>query len=152
MNDLNLIHMNIGGQRRNLEGLIFTLSEIKNYIASIKETFLITRRKRTIPGNKIIRKNRSTGQSGRVTLKVKNDLSFSNFELNINNSRGDVEYDTRKINTKSLDELIICSYYSPKELVYEHLFKKLDNKSNNLLIIGDFNAKHINLGPKETNH
>ena len=39
---------------------------------------------------------------------------------------------------------MICSYYSPKGIDYEELFEKLDNKSNNLLIMGDFNAKNIN--------
>lgn len=37
-------------------------------------------------------------------------------------------------------------------MVFEQLFEKLDNKSNNLLIIGDFSANHINLGSEETNH
>ena len=56
------------------------------------------------------------------------------------------------MNTKNLKELIICSYYSPKGIVYEQLFEKLENKSNNLLIMGDFNAKNVNLGSEETNH
>ena len=47
---------------------------------------------------------------------------------------------------------IICSYYSPKGMVYEQLFEQLDNKSNNLLILGDFNAKYFNLGSEKTNH
>ena len=87
-----------------------------------------------------------------MALIVKDDIPFNNFKLNINNKKGNVEYVTIKINTKILDELIICSYYSSKGIVYEQLFEKLDNKSNNLLIMGDFNAKHINLGSEETNH
>ena len=34
----------------------------------------------------------------------------------------------------------------------EQLFEKLYNKSNNLIIMGDFNAKYFNLGSERTNH
>ena len=77
-----------------------------------------------------------------MALIVKDNISFNSFELNINNNKGNVEYVTIKINTKNFKKLIICSYYSPKGIVYEQLFEKLENKSNNLLIMGDFNAKH----------
>ena len=85
-----------------------------------------------------------------MALIVKDNISFDSFELNINNNKGNVEHVTIKINTKSLKELITCSYYSPKGIFYEQLL--LENKSNNLLIMGDFNAKHVNLGTEETNH
>ena len=83
---------------------------------------------------------------------VKDNISFDSFELNINNNKGNVEYVTIKTNAKNLKELIICSYYFLKGIVYEQLFEKLENISNNLLIMGDFNAKHFNLGSEETNH
>ena len=86
-----------------------------------------------------------------MALIVKH-ISFDSFQLNINNNKGNVEYVTIKIYTKNLKELIICSYYSPKRIVYEQLFEKLENKSNNLLIIEEFNAKHFNLDSEETNH
>ena len=86
-----------------------------------------------------------------MALTVKDNISFNSFELNINNNKGNVEYVTIKINTKNFKKIIICSYYSPKGIVYEQLFEKLENKSNNLLIMGAFNAKHINLGSEETN-
>ena len=54
---------------------------------------------------------------------VKDNISFDSFELN-NNNKGNVEYVTIKINTKNLKELIICSYYSPKGIVYEQLLEK----------------------------
>ena len=150
--DLNLMHINIRGLRRNIEELIFTLEEKTIDIAFINEVFLKPEQKIIIPGYKIIRKDRSSGKGGGVVLIVKDNISFDSFELNINNNKGNVEYITIKINTKNLKELIICSYYSPKGIVYEQLFEKLENISNNLLIMGDFNAKHVNLGSEETNH
>ena len=87
-----------------------------------------------------------------MALIIKDNISFDSFKLNIKNNRSNVEYVTIEIYTKSLNELIICSYYSPKGIVCEQLFEKLDNKSNNLLIMGYFNAKHIYLGSKETNY
>ena len=105
--DLNLMHVNIRGLRRNIEELIFTLEEKKVDIASINETFLRPKHKITIPGYKIIRKDHSTGQGGRVALIAKDNISFDSFELNINNNKGNVEYVTIKINTKSLNELIL---------------------------------------------
>ena len=119
---------------------------------SINETFLRSKHKITISGYKIIRKDCSTGQGGCVALIVKDNISFDSFELNINNNKGNVEYVIIKINTKNFEKLIICSYYSPKGIVYKQLFEKLENKSNDLLIMGDFNAEHINLGSEETNH
>ena len=146
------MHINIRGLRRNIEELIFTLEEKTIDIAFINEVFLKPEQKIIIPGYKIIRKDRSSGKGGGVVLIVKDNISFDSFELNINNNKGNVEYITIKINTKNLKELIICSYYSPKGIVYEQLFEKLENISNNLLIMGDFNAKHVNLGSEETNH
>ena len=102
--DLNLMHVNIRGLRRNIEELIFTLDEKKNDIASINGMFLRPKHKITIPGYKIVRKDRSTGQRGGVALIVKDNISFDSFELNINNNRGNVEYITITINTKSLNE------------------------------------------------
>ena len=58
-----------------------------------------------------------------------------------------------KINPRSLNKLIICSYCFPKGIVYEQLLEKLENKSTNLLTMVEFNNKHINhLGLEETNH
>ena len=142
----------VKGLRRNMEELIFTLDEKKIDIVSINETFLKPKHKITIPGYKIIRKDRSTQQGGGVALIFKTDIQFNNFKLNINNNRGNAEYVTIKVNTKKLNELIICSYCSPKRVVYEQLFEKLDNNFNSLIIMGDFNAKHINLSSEETNY
>ena len=146
------MHINIRGLRRNIEELIFTLEEKKIDTASINETFLKPEHKITIPGYKIIRKYRSSGKGGGVALIVKDNISFDSSELKTNNNKCNVEYITIKINTTNLKELIICSYYSPKGKVYEQLFEKLENIANNLLIMGDFNAKHVNLGLEETNH
>ena len=60
--DLNLMHVNIRGLRRNIEELIFTLEEKKIDIASINEMFLKPKHKITIPGYKIIRNNQSPGE------------------------------------------------------------------------------------------
>ena len=98
------MHINIRGLRRNIEELIFTLEEKKVDVASIKKTFLKSKHKVTIPGYKMVWKDCSTDQGGGVTIKM---------------------------NTKNLKKLIICSYYSPKGIVYEQLFEKLENKSNN---------------------
>ena len=72
--DLNLMHINFRGLRRNIEELIFTLEEKKIDIAFIDETFLRSKHKITIPGYKIIRKDYSAGQGGGVTLIVKDNI------------------------------------------------------------------------------
>ena len=60
--DLNLMHINIRGLRRNLEEFVSTLNENKIDIASINKTFLRPKHKIKIPEYKIIRKDCSTGQ------------------------------------------------------------------------------------------
>ena len=94
--DLNLMHINIRGLRRNIEELIFTLEEKTIDIAFINEVFLKPEQKIIIPGYKIIRKDRSSGKGGGVVLIVKDNISFDSFELNINNNKGNVEYITIK--------------------------------------------------------
>ena len=106
--ELNLMHINIKGLRRNIEELIFTLEEKKIDLASIKETFLKSKHNVIIPGYEMIRKDRSTNQGGCVALIVKDNILFDIFELNINNNKGNVEYVTIKMNIKNLKELIIC--------------------------------------------
>ena len=113
------MHINIRGLRRNIEELIFTLEEKKINMASINKTFLKPEHKIIIPWYKIIRKYHSSGTGGGVALIVKDHISFDSFELNINNNKGNVEYITIKINTKNLKELIICSNYSPKGIIYD---------------------------------
>ena len=49
--DLNLMHVNIRGLRRNIEELVFTVEEKKIDIASINEMFLRPKYKITIPNN-----------------------------------------------------------------------------------------------------
>ena len=73
------MHVNIRGLKRNIEELVFTLEEKKIDIASISETFLRPKHKITIPGYKIIRKDRSTGRGGSVALIVKYNVSFDSF-------------------------------------------------------------------------
>ena len=146
------MHASLRGLRQNMEELVFTVIEKKIDIASINKNFLRPKHKITIPGYKVIRKDRSTGQVGALALTVKDGRSLNNFKLNINNNKGNVEYLTIKINSKILDELTISSYHCLRGMVFEQLFEKLDNKSNNLLIMGYFNANRINLGSEETNH
>ena len=52
--DLNLMHINKRGLRRNFEELIFSLNEKEIYITSINETFFQPKKK-IIPGYPIIR-------------------------------------------------------------------------------------------------
>ena len=81
-----------------------TLNEKKIDLASIDGSFLQPKHKIAIPGYKIIRNDRSTGQDWGVALIDKDDILFDNFEFNISNNRGYVEFVSRKINTKTLDE------------------------------------------------
>ena len=91
--DLNLMHIYIRGLRRNVESwFLYILDEKQVHIASINEMFLRPKHKITIPGYKIIRKDCSAWQGGGVALIVKDNISFNSFELNINNNRGNVEY------------------------------------------------------------
>ena len=73
------MHVNIRGLKRNIEELVFTLEEKKIDIVSINKTFLRPKHKITIPGYKIIRKDRSTGRGGGVVLIVKYNISFDSF-------------------------------------------------------------------------
>ena len=122
--DLNLMHINIRGLRRNSEEFVFTLNENKIDIASINKAFLRPRYKIKIPEYKIIRKGCSTGQGGGKVLIVKVDISFNNFQLNINNKSNEEYVTIENQYYRSLDELI-CSYYSLKGIVYEQLLEKL---------------------------
>ena len=63
-----------------------------------------------------------------------------------------IEYKAISINTTKIENLIICAYYSPRGLTLKELINNLKIVSDNVILLGDFNAKHTSLGSLVSNY
>ena len=150
--NFNFMHLTIRGLRSKIEELQFTLKERNIDICSLNETFLKSKIKVNIPGYHIVRKDYSTGKGGGVALLVKSDIKYNELDLNIQNNMHNIEYKAISINTTKIKNLIICAYYSPRGLTLKELINNLKIVSDNVILLGDFNAKHTSLGSLVSNY
>ena len=135
-----------------MQELQVTLKERNIDICSLNETFLNSKIKVDIPGYHLIRKDRSTGKGGGVAFLIKSDIKFEELVLNIQNKINNIEYKGIVINNKKIKDLIVSTYYSPRGHTYKELLSNLRILSDNMILLGDFNAKHTSLGSSTSNY
>ena len=136
-----------------MEELQVTLKERNIDICSLNETFLKPKRKVDIPEYHLIRKDRSTGKGSGVAFLIKSDIiRFKELELNIQNNINNIEYKAIVIDNSKVKDLIVCPYYSPRGHTYKELLSNLKTLSDNIILLGDFNAKHTSLGSSTSNY
>ena len=150
--DLKFMHLKIRGLHSKIEELQITLKERNVDICSLNETFLKSKKKVDIPGYHLVRKDRSTGKGGGVAFLVKPDIKFEELELNIQSNINNIKYKAIVINNSKIQDLIICTYYSPRGHTYKKLLSNLKTLSAYIIILGDFNAKHTSLGSSTSNY
>ena len=63
-----------------------------------------------------------------------------------------IEYKAIIINTSKVIDLIICTHYCPRGHAYKELINNLKTQLGNIILLGDFNAKHTSLGPSLSNY
>lgn len=117
-------------------------------IACITETHLNNSNKFYIPEYRIYRNDRIENKGGGVLIAVKNNINHH--EINIPNTTGiETVAISLKLNNQSWN--IIAAYKPPTIKIQPQNILNLFTPNKNTLILGDFNAKHINWGCHTSN-
>ncbi|CAK6954956.1 hypothetical protein JOB18_036649 [Scomber scombrus] len=146
------LHINIRGIRANKQELIQLLKEKDISIASINETLLSKTSRIQIPGYNIIRKERQTGHGGGVAILIRKNIEYSQMDHDLTSEqlKGN-EYVTIKAKIHSHHFITITSVYCPPGIKPSADLLTAASNTNCSLIMGDFNAKHINFYCNKTN-
>ena len=111
-------------------------------MCSLNETSLNPRIKVDIPGYHLVWKNRSTVRVGGVAFLIKSDINYNELGLSIQYNVYNIEYKAIIMNTSKVIDLIICTHYCPRAHAYKELINNLKTQLGNIILLGDFNAKH----------
>ena len=134
---LNIMFWNCQGNRSKHKELELYLKENSIDIIALNETFLHKKITFKIQGYDTIRNDRSTGSRGGVAFLVKHGLvvnkEFRNADFNII-----TENEALAIN---LELSILATVYCPDGNPNFSLFQTINNLSDNVMFVGDFNSK-----------
>ena len=139
---LNITFWNCQGIRSKPKKLELYLKENSIDIIALNETFLHKKITFKIQGYDIIRNDRSTGSRGGVAFLVKHGLvvkkEFSNADFNII-----TENEALVINLElsTNQNLTLATIYCPDGNPNLSLFQTINNLSDNVMFVGDFNSK-----------
>ena len=129
----------IGPKRKELE---LYLKENNFDIVALSETFLTKKIDFRIQGYDTIRNDRSTGARGGVAFLVKYGLvinkEYRNIDFNIITYYEALVMDIDLSNTQNL---ILATIYCPNGNPYLSFYETINNLSNNVMFVGDFNSK-----------
>ena len=139
---LNIMFWNcqgIGSKRKELE---LYLKENSTDIIALNETFLHKKINFKIQGYDTIRNDGSTGSRGGVAFLIKHGLvvnkEFRNADFNIITEN---EALAIKLELSSNQNLTLATIYSPDGNPNFPLFQTINNLSDNVMFVGDFNSK-----------
>ena len=133
---------NCQGVRSERKELELYLKENTIDIIALNETFLTKKINFKIQGYDIIRNDRSTGQRGGVAFLVKHGLvvnkEFRNADFNII-----TENEALAINLELScnQNLTLATIYCPNGNPNSSLFQTINNLSDNVMFVGDFNSE-----------
>ena len=139
---LNITFWNCQGVRSKRKELELYLKENTIDIIALNETFLTKRLIFKIQGYDTIRNDRSTGRRGDVSFLVKHGLvvnkEFRNADFNII-----TENEALAINLELScnQNLTLATIYCPDGNPNFLLFQTINNLSDNVMFVGDFNSK-----------
>lgn len=145
---VKICHYNINSARKYKQELLITFPDID--IFSLNETRLPSPTAHfSIPGYTIYRQDRPHKPGGGVLLALRNSLQSNHVFSGIieNNELVIVE-----LKAKDKDRLVVASLYCPPEFpLSKKALDKIINIHHRHIILGDFNAKHVDLGCQTTN-
>ena len=139
---LNIMFWNCQGIRSKRKELELYLKENSIDIIALNETFLHKKITFKIQGYDTIRNDRSTGSRGGVAFLVKHGLvvnkEFRNADFNII-----TENEALAINLELScnQNLTLATIYCPDGNPNFSLFQTINNLSDNVMFVGDFNSK-----------
>ena len=142
----DILFWNCQGIRPKRKELELYLKNIIDVIA-LNETFLSKKHNFRNPGYDTIRNDRSTGQKGGVAILVKHGLvvnkEYRNSDFNIINNNEALAIDLELSNNQNLT---LAAIYCPNGNPYLTLSQTINNLSDNVMLVGDFNSKFESFG------
>ena len=139
---LNILFWNCQGIRPKRKKLELYMKENEIDIVALNETFLNKKLTFKIPGYNTIRNNRSTGQKGGVAFLVKHGLvikkEYRNSDFSIITEN---EAFAINLNLSNNQNVTLAAIYCPNGNPNLSLFQNINNLSDNVMFVGDFNSK-----------
>ena len=118
----------------------------------MNETFLSKKHNFKIPGYDTIRNDRSTGQKGGVAFLVKSgpvvNKEYRNDDFNIITNNKALAIDLELSNNQNLT---LATIYCPNGNPNLSLFQTINNLSDSVMFVGDFNSKLESFGCAKKN-
>ena len=144
---------NCQGIRSKRKELELYLKENHFDIVALNETFLAKKIDFKIQGYDTIKNDRSTGVRGRVAFLVKHGLDvnneYRNTDFNIITDNKALVIDIDLSNNKNL---ILATIYCPNGNPNLRLFETINNLSDNVMFLDDFNSKLEAFGCAKKKH
>ena len=139
---LNIMFWNCQGIRSKRKELELYLKENSIHIIALNETFLHKKITFKIQGYDTIRNDRSTGSRGGVAFLVKHGLvvnkEFRNADFNTITEN---EALAIGLELSTNQNLTLATIYCPDGNPNFSLFQTINNLSDNVMFVGDFNSK-----------
>ena len=150
---LNILFWNCQGIRPKRKELELYIKENEFDIVALNETFLNKKQNFQITGyDDTIRNDRSTGQRGGVAFLVKHGLvinkehRYSDFSIITSNEALAINLDL-----SNNQNVTLATIYCPNGNPNLPLFQTINNLSDNVMFVGDFNSKLESFGGAKKN-
>ena len=144
---INILFWNCQGIRPKRKELEFYLKENVIDVIALNETFLSKKHNFKIPGYDTIRNDRSAGYKGGVAFFVKYGLvvnkEYKDSDFNIITDNESLAIDLELSNNQNLTLATICCPDGNPDLT---LFQTINNLSDNVMFVRDFNSKLESFG------
>ena len=149
---LNTLFWNCQGIRSKRKELELYIKENEFDIVALNETFLSKKHNFKIPGYDTIRNDCSTGIRGGVAFLVKHGLvvnkEYRNEDFNIITEN---EALAINLDLSNNQKITLATIYCPNGNPNLSLFQAINNLSENVMFVGDFNSKLESFGCAERN-
>ena len=149
---LNILFWNCQGIRSKRKELELYLKENEFDILVLNATFLNKKINFRIPGYDTVRNDRSTGQKGGVAFLVKHGLvinkEYRNSDFSIITSNKALAINLDPSNNQNVT---LATIYCPNGNPNLSLFHTVNNLSDNVMFVGDFNSKLESFGCAKKN-
>ena len=148
----NILFWNCQGIRPKRKELEISLKENVIDVIALNETFLSKTHNFEIPCYDTIRNDHSTGYRGGVAFLVKNGLVVNreyrndDFNIIIDNEALAIE-----LELSNNQNLTLATIYCPNGNPNLSLFQTINNLSDNVMFVGDFNSKLESFGCAKKN-
>ena len=145
-----ILFWNCPGIRPKRKELELYLKENTIDVIALNETFLSKKHNFKIPGYDTIRNDSSIGLKGGVAFLVKNGLvvnkEYRNEDFNIITDNEALAIELELSNNQNST---LATIYCPNRNPNLSLFQNINNLSDNVMFVGDFNSK-LGSAPRQT--